>query len=185
MHRQVREFCEYVKAKFPDKFHHVRVVDIGSKNWNGDTRYLFTKSRYTGLDLCAGDGVDIVGPAHLAPIESESCDVVISTECLEHDPHWILTLKHAGYWLMPGGLLLITCATEGRPEHATTAHPGHGNVVSDYYHNLTEDDLRFALDPKGLFNAFEFKVDREHCDLYFWGIKNYRKELLDNQPGRA
>jgi hypothetical protein len=78
----------------------------------------------------------------------------------------------------PGGMFLFTCATTGRPEHGTRrTHPTDSPFTSqfseswsDYYLNLTEEDIRGAIDVDEYFKMYHFYVDVESCDLYFWGI---------------
>jgi hypothetical protein len=42
---------------------------------------------------------------------------------------------------------------------------------SDYYMNLTQEDIESALDLNAEFSNFGFSTDLESHDLYFWGIK--------------
>ena len=44
-------------------------------------------------------------------------------------------------------------------------------LLHDYYKNITEDDVREAIDVDDIFSSYEFEVEENHCDLYFWGIK--------------
>jgi hypothetical protein len=85
-------------------------------------------------------------------------------------------------------MLLFTCATTGRPVHGTKSLEKESkqkysnwktmpNVIrenwdNDYYKNLTEDDIRECIDIDKTFSDYEFEVEINHCDLYFWGIKN-------------
>jgi hypothetical protein len=45
------------------------------------------------------------------------------------------------------------------------------NWDNDYYKNLTEIDIRKCIDIDNIFSEYEFEVEYNHCDLYFWGIK--------------
>ena len=42
---------------------------------------------------------------------------------------------------------------------------------NDYYKNLTEKDIRDCADFDEAFSDYEFSIDSNHHDLYFWGIK--------------
>ena len=42
-------YCESVKAKYPQFFKGVKVLDIGSLDINGSNRYLFENSDYLGM----------------------------------------------------------------------------------------------------------------------------------------
>jgi hypothetical protein len=100
-------------------------------------------------------------------------DVVISTECLEHDKYWAITLQNiCNNILKKGGLFIMTCATTGRAEHGTTrTSPKDSPFTTDYYLNITEEDFRQAIDIDKTFTTFEFKTNTDPNDLYFWGIK--------------
>ena len=45
------------------------------------------------------------------------------------------------------------------------------NWDSEYYKNVDEEDVRECIDVDSLFSEYEFDVELNHCDLYFWGIK--------------
>ena len=42
---------------------------------------------------------------------------------------------------------------------------------SEYYRNVTEEDVRKCVDIDSIFLEYEFTVDTNHCDLFFWGVK--------------
>jgi cyclopropane fatty-acyl-phospholipid synthase-like methyltransferase len=101
-------------------------------------------------------------------------DVVISTECFEHDEHWQQTLKNViKNLLSKGGLFLFSCAAPGRPEHGTKkTSPKDSPFTNDYYRNLSEADIRSVLDCDKIFSNYKFKTRTEFPqDLYFYGIK--------------
>jgi hypothetical protein len=171
-HAEQRQFCEYVKNKFPIYFKNKLVLDCGSLDINGNNRYLFTKCDYIGVDVIAGKNVDVISPVHQLTYCPEIFDVIISTEMLEHDKYYQLSLKKMIGLLFPGGLLFFTCATEGRQEHGTTdKHPACSPGTLDYYKNITEQDIRFCLNIDKIFKEYEFKLNTDTHDLYFWGIK--------------
>jgi cyclopropane fatty-acyl-phospholipid synthase-like methyltransferase len=176
-HPAQAEFCKSVKEKLPQYFTGVNVLDIGSLDINGNNRYLFDNYNYTGIDIGPGKNVDVVCKGHEFKPEV-LFDVVISTECFEHDKHYAETLNNAVRLLKPGGLLLFTCATTGRPEHGTTrsktewASPYSHIQFEEYYKNLTQEDIEQALPVKEIFSSYEFGVNQQACDLYFWGVKN-------------
>ena len=170
-HIQQQAFCERVRERYPEHFRHVNVLDIGSLDINGNNRWLFDQTKYVGVDLVAGKNVDIVCPAHELDFEPESFDTIISTECLEHDQHWNNTIAHALELLKPGGLLVLTCATTGRPEHGTSKNsPADSPATPEYYRNLTESDFKEALDLEK-FEEFEFELYDGPHDLRFVGLK--------------
>ncbi len=71
-----------------------RVLDVGALDLNGNNKILFEGCAYTGIDIGEGPNVDVVSVAHEYPAPSESFDVIISTECLEHDRHYPETLRN-------------------------------------------------------------------------------------------
>lgn len=169
MHQAQRNFCESVKRRFPDRFKDANVLDCGSQDINGNNRYLFDGGQYVGIDIGEGPNVDVVSPIHL--FMGEGYDVIISTECFEHDRHYKESLLNIVRMLKPGGLFVFTCATTGRKEHGTTqSRPGSSPFTNDYYKNLTEEDIREAIS-MDIFSEYEFSVNTDAKDLYFWGIK--------------
>lgn len=66
-------------------------------------------TRYTGLDLVPGSGVDIlVGPTDRWPIADASVDCVVFTQVLEHVSDRAHLLSEMARVLRPGGQLLFT-----------------------------------------------------------------------------
>lgn len=164
-HKQQIEFCKSVKARFPELFKNCTVLDVGSMDINGNNRYLFENYQYTGVDLGEGKNVDIIGHAHT--LDLSTFDVVISTECLEHDKYYLKTLEKMVQ--CTDKLLIFTCATIGRQEHGTTrTSPVSSPFTNDYYKNLTQEDIKIDFSQ---FKRYAFEVNKESHDLYFWGIK--------------
>lgn len=177
-HPEQRSFCEYVKAAHPGFFRNRRVLDCGSLDINGSNREFFQDSIYTGIDVGAGKNVDIVCPTHELGLPDGTFDVIVSTECFEHDRYYAESLRNIVRLLKSGGLFFFTCAGVGRPEHGTLrAHPDSSPLTTavpgwdTYYRNLTETDVREAIDVNAVFGEYKFEVNTRACDLYFWGIK--------------
>lgn len=140
----VREVAQLLRPRGP-------LLEIGSRDVNGSLRDLIDvpPSEWTGIDLDAGPGVDVVASGHDFG-EDEAYATVVSSECLEHDPGWDLTIRNAVRVLRPGGLLLLTCATTGRHEHGTARtspdlSPGTSAVGWDHYRNLTPAEVLAVL----------------------------------------
>ena len=197
-HREQRQFFERVKHMHPWSFKDVHVLDCGSLDVNGSLRDLFEGGSYTGIDIVPGRNVDIVSPVHefglmLSKPADELFDTIVSGEMLEHDPHWRESLKRMYELLKPHGLLAISCAGPGRPEHGTR-RSGTGvwtnPATPDYYLNISERDIAeaFGLEWFSKENAavtsvmpvrepVPFKwweLRGRHTwpqDTYFWGMK--------------
>lgn len=181
-HQRQQDFCKRVKAVFPEYFRGVNVCDIGSLDINGNNHYLFDDYSYIGLDVGRGKNVNVVCSGHLySPIGIDKYDIVISTECFEHDMYWDKTIKNVCENLLKeNGMFLFTCATIGRPEHGTTKYKPHDSPLTstigiewaEYYKNLTQEDVELAIDIPKYFKIWRFSSDMESHDLYFWGIKH-------------
>jgi SAM-dependent methyltransferase len=172
-HREQREWCELVKYAHDEFFVGTNVLDIGSLDINGNNRYLFEQCNYTGIDIGEGKNVDIVCSGHLFK-SNDLFDVVISTECFEHDEYLEQTLKNViNNLLKDGGLFLFSCAAPGRPEHGTKrTSPKDSPFTNDYYRNLSEADIRSVLNCDEIFSNYKFKTRTDFPqDLYFYGIK--------------
>lgn len=174
-HIEQKNFCIHIKNKFKSIFTGCNVLDIGSLDVNGNNRYLFSEYTYTGLDIGPGNNVDIVCKGHEYDTDKRF-DIVISTECFEHDKFYAETIKNAIRLLKSGGLFLFTCASTGRKEHGTrkedpASSPYSCVLFDDYYKNLTEQDVREVINIEETFSQFEFKYIPISCDLDFYGIK--------------
>lgn len=144
------------------------VLEVGSQDINGSVRGIFGPGvRYVGIDVFDRPGVDWVGFAHDYPErgwDGEPFDALLSTECLEHDPHWERTLAACCALVRPGGLVAITCACYARPAHGLEDTPERG-----YYRNLGVAELEPVLLAAGVVGRF--KVARGGEDVYFAGRK--------------
>lgn len=175
-HREQKEFLQKMVDKFPKNFSDVEVLEVGSLNINGTVRELFKATRYVGLDVGTGPGVDIVCSGHEYTEKDETFDTVLSCECFEHNPHWKETFSNMHRMTKKNGLVIMTCATEGRREHGTTRTNPQDSPLTikrgwDYYKNLDANDFLENFEMSQLFSEYEFIVDHRHHDLYFWGLK--------------
>jgi SAM-dependent methyltransferase len=195
MHKEQKEYLDRIKNKFPEAFKNRKVLDIGSFNVNGNEKPWFDNCDFIGLDLLPGPGVDIACPANEYDDPDNTFDTIISCECWEHNPFYKESIMNAIRMLKSGGYFIWTCATTGRPVHGTKTqdkidrnnqitlqgNPTNNwitmpNVEKDdwdneYYKNVTEDDIRDFCNVDEIFIIYEFEVELNHCDLYFWGIK--------------
>jgi SAM-dependent methyltransferase len=98
------------------------VIEAGAYDVNGSVRLPVESHRpatYTGTDMQAGPGVDVVCKAEDLPsaFGAESADVLISTEMLEHAEDWQAAMAGMIAVLRPGGVLLLTTRGPGFPRH--------------------------------------------------------------------
>ena len=97
------------------------IYDLGSCEVSGGSyRPLFDRPfwRYRGIDLAPGKNVDVVvrDPYRWREIQSESADVVVSGQALEHAAFFWIVMLEVWRVLKPGGLCCII-APSGGPEH--------------------------------------------------------------------
>lgn len=176
-HVAQKEFFLTVKTKFSENFKNCNVLDVGSLDINGNNRHLFEDYTYIGIDVGHGRNVDVVCKGHEYKSDNKF-DVVISSECFEHDMYYKETIKNCIDLTKNGGLFTFTCASTGRPEHGTRRTTGrdapllenHGEWF-DYYKNLTENDIREVINVDEVFVDYYFEYNPVAKDLYFWGIK--------------
>jgi SAM-dependent methyltransferase len=134
----------------------------------------------------AGPGVDVVGKVHeFWPAGARAdftYDTIVSAEMLEHDPYWRESLRRMYALLKPHGLLAISCAGPGRPEHGTPRTTGPQAVWTDpanpdYYLNISDKDILEALGVHaGDTRVFKWWEASSRTtwpqDTYFWGMKS-------------
>lgn len=176
-HVQQQEFFKRLKDKFPERFQNCSVLDIGSLDINGNNRFLFENYIYVGVDVGPGPNVDVVCKGH--EYKSDILfDVVISSECFEHDMFYPQTIQNCVSLTKPNGMFTFTCASTGRAEHGTRRVNPHDAPLlnemeewADYYKNLTEEDIRQVIDVESIFSEYYFQYNPAGYDLYFWGIK--------------
>ena len=168
MHPAADSFIREVLVHCPELANPSRVLDCGSLDINGSNRIYFPESTYLGVDLGEGKGVDLVSPVHLLNGVG-MFDLVISSEMLEHDKFWKLSVLRMLQLLEPEGLMILTCATTGRGEHGTTrSSPQDAPFTNDYYENVPEAE--FSPCVEGYFSASQ--VQTRGTDLQFWGVRN-------------
>ncbi|MCT4368474.1 MAG: methyltransferase domain-containing protein [Synechococcaceae cyanobacterium MAG-AL2] len=184
-HEQQTKFIALCVENIPGAAESSRVLEVGSwAGCGGGYRYLFPNATYIGIDVSQGPGVDHVCPGQDAEFPTNSFDVVISTECFEHNQFWRETLANMIRMCRPGGTLLVTCAGLARPEHGTSRTSISGSLTAtalgdDYYSNLSPSDfVKTGL--LGSLATYTFSENRESCDLYFAGITLSPEGLPDS-----
>jgi SAM-dependent methyltransferase len=175
-HANQFDFVELVKKHFPEAFTGGRVLEIGSLDINGSVRSFFTGGSYIGVDVAAGPGVDEVCQGQLVGHPTGTFDVVISCECMEHNPFWVETVSNMFRMAKPGGLVIVSCATTGRAEHGTTRTSGTDSPLSigigwEYYHNVSLGEFKRSFNLAYWCEDYVLLSNWHNCDLYFVGLK--------------
>jgi SAM-dependent methyltransferase len=143
-----REAMLFVRAVVASRGPFRQALEIGSYNVNGSVRDLFPGAEYVGLDSRAGPGVDVVGDgATWRPADGQVFDCVVCTEVLEHAPDPAAVVCTAFESLAPGGVLILTAASEHRAPHSC-----NGDAVvppGEHYAGIPAHRLRAWLDGAG------------------------------------
>ena len=112
--RRMKWFIEHYASKISRS--EIRVLDVGSYDVNGSYRHLFAGERYhyTGLDMEKGPNVDIFlsNPYDWDEISTDSFDIVISGQALEHIEFFWLTMSEMTRVLKKDGLLCLIAPNE-------------------------------------------------------------------------
>jgi SAM-dependent methyltransferase len=100
-----------------------RIIEVGALNVNGSARPIleqYKPKQYVGVDLVKGPGVDIICNAEnlLEKFSKNSCDILVSTELLEHIKDWRKTVSNFKNVVKPGGIILLTTRSIGFQYHA-------------------------------------------------------------------
>lgn len=96
---------------FMDPLKPYNILDVGSYDVNGTYKPIFTNPlwTYTGCDIAAGPNVDIVIDGYSwTNIPSESYDVVLSGQTLEHTKMPWKTVAEIARVAKPGALIMLT-----------------------------------------------------------------------------
>lgn len=119
MHNSSLEHMQRLVSTYLSTAQNLRIVDIGSYDVNGSYRQMFDKPgwHYTGVDLEAGPGVDVVlGSPYRLPFGSASVDVIVSGQAFEHIEHFWMTWLEMQRVLKRGGWVFLIAPSRG-PEH--------------------------------------------------------------------
>ena len=186
MHVEAKAFMDYCQKHFPKFYSGTRVLDVGSGDLNGNNRYLFDSTcEYNGNDVHAGPNVTIVSKTSELAFPDDYFDIIVSTECFEHDADYANSMQKILKMLKPGGLFPFTCASIARPEHGTRKCDPNASIAGrvkmegwiDYYRNLTIRDVDDCIFISDNFSDYTSYYNSNSKDLYFWGIKNGSEEV--------
>jgi SAM-dependent methyltransferase len=115
---RMAEFCrDYLAARAGEP---LTIVDLGSCDYNGSYRPIFASKpwRYIGVDLAPGKNVDLVlhDPYDWRELKTQSIDVLVSGQTLEHTEFFWETILEVARVLKPEGLCCIIAPASGN-EH--------------------------------------------------------------------
>ncbi len=159
------DFIRRMKAECPAAFQGGAVVEFGAYNINGSARSLFEADEYVGVDWRPGPGVDVVSLAHEFQRQAGSCDTVLATQMLEHDPYWQRTLAVMVDLVRPGGYMLLTWAGPGWATHEVDTAP-----LAGYYGNLAMADVRVVVIALAGWQRVVYDAQGEPPDLLWMGM---------------
>lgn len=176
-HQQQLDFVKIASQQLPECFSNATVLEIGSLDITGSVRQFYRDCNYTGIDVAPGKGVDVVCQGQEFSASDGYFDQVISCEAMEHNPSWRETFSNMIRLTREGGLVVMTCATHGRPEHGTTRTQPEASPLTvekgwDYYKNLGPSDFANTFDLQKSFSSYRFWCNWSPKDLYFIGIRS-------------
>lgn len=138
MHKNSYSKMSWFKNTYLKKEDNIKILDVGSLDSKGNYNYskIFNEINwdYTGLDIQAGNNVDLVVTDiyNWFEIEDNSYDVIISGQFFEHLDFFWLTMAQIERVLKPGGYVCIIVPSSG---------PKHGGDMNNCY-RFYEDGLR-------------------------------------------
>lgn len=128
-----------------------QALDVGGANWNGSARPHLPNANWTVLDLAPTQFLDdhwseyIIGDATSYRLShvNDRYDVVLCTELLEHVRNWPAVVHTLSHLVKDDGIVMITCASTGRPVHGATGAPLPAE--GEWYGNVDTPDLEVEL----------------------------------------
>lgn len=143
------EVLEWLAAKAEEYGPFERVLEFGSRNLNGSAREVIPHKSWFGIDVSAGEGVDLVANATHAVVDVGTWDLGVCTNVFEHDPTWAHILRNLISHVKSGGYLFLQCPGPGfQPHSARDVGPLQED---EYYANVSALEIVSAaiqFDPR-------------------------------------
>jgi SAM-dependent methyltransferase len=91
------------------------ILEVGARNVNGGLRQAAPAgARFTGVDLDAGPGVDVVlDDAYSLPFAGDRFEAVVSSSCLEHVAMFWLAFLEMARVARPGSFIYVNAPSNG------------------------------------------------------------------------
>ncbi len=125
-------WIERVNKKY--NIHPKTVLDIGSFDYNGNPKYLFPDSIYTGIDIQDGPNVDRVMSVYQIS-DLDLVDAVLCLNVFEHIENPWKAVHEINIVLKRGGYFYVSVPTFGFPKH---------DYPKDYW-RMGEDAVRDVI----------------------------------------
>jgi len=159
----------FVENVRDNEFKAKRILEVGSKYVNGSIRPFIERlhpTEYLGVDIELGKHVNVILSAEnlVEYFGSESFDVVIATELLEHVKNWRLAISNMKEVLKRSGYMYVTTRSYGFHFHS---------YPFDYWRYGIEDIHRIFSD----FKILILKEDPQGPRVFLKAIK-----LVDYKP---
>ncbi|MHA1729904.1 MAG: methyltransferase domain-containing protein [Promethearchaeota archaeon] len=123
------------------------VLEVGAYDVNGSLRpiiKMWNPSQYIGVDIQKGPGVDVICNAEDLEerFGSESFDIILSSDTLEHIYNWRGAISNIKKICKPNGILILSVPSIGFP-----------------YHSYPHDYWRYEInDIQDIFSDFEIQI---------------------------
>ena len=154
MHKTAYANCQNFFKKYfiNPRPNELSVIDIGSCDVNGTLKPIFSDQKYIGVDISPGPNVDLVCKQNLIPIQSEFCDIVVSSSCFEHDICFWETFLEMCRILKEGGYIYINAPS------AAPYHPYPTDCWRFYY------DSWLALEKYSIRKGYNIRLVERYID---------------------
>lgn len=117
MHKGNVEWLMSIQERYGEFLANSRLLEIGSLNVNGTSRTYLKTKQHIGIDVLAGNCVDVQCDAEQTQFDPNEFDVLLSISMMEHNPRWREGLTHNLQWLRPHGLIVLSWGAEGNTKH--------------------------------------------------------------------
>jgi SAM-dependent methyltransferase len=140
----IKDYVDYTKVSLELQPTYRRILEIGSLDICGSLKTYDYINRgpkwieqvgceeYVGLDLIPGNCVDLIANAHDIPLDSNSFDLVMCSNMLEHDSDPQKTILEAYRCLKPGQPFILTTVNQN-----WDVHPQLGGGDTETFNRIT------------------------------------------------